>query len=245
LNYVCVSGGKDSAAQALLLHEQGVDFELLFSDTGAELPETYYILPRLAMYLRKKLVVISNGPFFQWLNHFGYILPSPRMRWCTKQLKMNPQINFLKKSEAESVYVGIRADEAQRARLDVFSKGQWEYKYPLLEAGMGKKDVLALCRKHDMLSPAYEWRSSTSCFCCPFQRKNDWRGLMVRHPDLFALSEDWELQCKLTNEMKGTGKGYTWIEGVTLGQFRDMVDRQVTFDWLDEPEEEACTICQW
>lgn len=35
---IAVSGGCDSIAMALLAHERGEDFDLLFADTGAELP---------------------------------------------------------------------------------------------------------------------------------------------------------------------------------------------------------------
>lgn len=58
---VTVSGGADSTAVALLMYERGEDFELLFSDTGAELPEVYYLLPRLAETVGKPLHVVSGG----------------------------------------------------------------------------------------------------------------------------------------------------------------------------------------
>ncbi len=48
MKYVAVSGGADSTALALLMHERGEEFEMVFADTGAELPETYYTLARLA-----------------------------------------------------------------------------------------------------------------------------------------------------------------------------------------------------
>jgi 3'-phosphoadenosine 5'-phosphosulfate sulfotransferase (PAPS reductase)/FAD synthetase len=71
---VCVSGGSDSTALALLLWERGEDFEMAFADTGAELPEVYWLLPRLAQYVGKKLTVVSGGSFFQLLVQYGYML---------------------------------------------------------------------------------------------------------------------------------------------------------------------------
>ena len=73
--FVSVSGGKDSTATALLLWERKEDFELIWADTGAELPENYWIVPRLAQLIQKPLHVVSNGTFFQWLVKKGYFLP--------------------------------------------------------------------------------------------------------------------------------------------------------------------------
>jgi 3'-phosphoadenosine 5'-phosphosulfate sulfotransferase (PAPS reductase)/FAD synthetase len=40
VTYVSLSGGADSTALAILLKERGEEFEMVFADTGAELPET-------------------------------------------------------------------------------------------------------------------------------------------------------------------------------------------------------------
>ena len=196
LRLVQLSGGKDSVAMALILHEQGVDFELVFADTGAELPETYAHVLRVAGYLGKKLNVVQNGTFFEHLKRRNFFLPGPKRRWCTDELKTKPLRKFCDR-EGCVVYIGFRADEAGRAESQ--SKRYWKYaevRYPLIEFGLGKEDVFAICRAHDLLNPVYTWRSSVSCFCCPFQRKSDWIGLLRHHPDLYALAESWEVQAK-------------------------------------------------
>ena len=42
-----ISGGKDSAALAVLLHKEIPEMEYVFADTKKELPETYLFLDRL------------------------------------------------------------------------------------------------------------------------------------------------------------------------------------------------------
>ncbi len=235
--FYAISGGADSTAMVLLAHERGEDFEMVFADTGAELPETYWLIPRLQKYVGKQLTVVSNGTFFQHLVYHGFLLPSFYARWCTNHLKIKPQRQFLVGMNPEAVGVGIRADE--RRRMDGYAKAEYPCDFPLIEAGMDKRNVLAMCRKHGLLSPAYDWRSNTSCFCCPFQRLQDWRGLLKHHPDLFALAEDWETQSE-----RGVEKGYTWIaHGKTLKDLREASERQLEL-WPDS-DEEACTICQW
>jgi len=50
-HFVSFSGGADSTALAIYLADRGQDFTLLMADTGAELPETYWIAPRVAREL--------------------------------------------------------------------------------------------------------------------------------------------------------------------------------------------------
>ena len=238
--YLAISGGADSTAMALLLHERGEDFEMVFADTGAELPETYWLIPRLQQYVGKPLTVVSNGTFYQHLSNYGFLLPSVLARWCTRVLKMVPQDRFFGAIGECDVGVGIRADEMRRANRP--PRKTVTFRYPLVEAGMGKADVLALCEQHGLLSPAYRWRTNTSCFCCPFQRLADWRGLAKNHPDLYALAEDWEEHTKVRAEREGLPH-YTWIRGKRLKDLREATERQLEF-WPECPEE-ACTICTW
>jgi len=71
IKQVCISAGADSTALALLLYERGEDFEMVFSDTGAELPEVYWLLPRIAQYTGKKLTVVSGGASSKSLSNMG------------------------------------------------------------------------------------------------------------------------------------------------------------------------------
>lgn len=233
MRYVAVSGGADSTAMALLLWERGENFEMVFSDTGAELPEVYWMLPRLADVVGKKLHVVSGGSFFQYLVAYGYFLPMPMVRWCTSRLKQNPQDKYFKAVGAEEVCVGIRADEPTRLRPQT---RKYQVIYPLAEGGLGKKDVFRLCEKYNLLNPAYQWRTNVSCFCCFFQRKRDWLGLAKHHPDLFRVAEMWEEMSQ-----KQTEKGFTWRRGHTLKQLREADEAQLGL-W-PEPEEEPCVIC--
>ena len=51
---------------------------------------------------------------FDWYlqERYGGFLPSPRMRWCTRALKIQPFENFVGESKCFS-YIGIRADESR------------------------------------------------------------------------------------------------------------------------------------
>ena len=238
--FVSFSGGADSTALAIYLADKGEDFTLLFADTGAELPETYWIVPRVARALGKPLVVVSAATFFQRLTARGFMLPGIRVRWCTRELKQIPLNGYVKGQGDILMSIGIRADEADRLENGPSNKpANCEYDRPLVGAGMGKKDVLALCEKHGLLSPAYRWRTNTSCFCCPFQRKQDWRNLQTEHPNLYALAEDWEDQSALSS----ANTKFKWSDSFSLRQLRLANEQQM--EMFKEPRGEACAICQW
>lgn len=230
MDYICVSGGADSTAMALLVWERGEEFEMVFSDTGAELPETYWLLPRLAEKVGKKLNVVSNSSFFQRLVHCGYFLPGPRTRWCTKELKQIPQDYYWEMHGTDAVMVGIRADESRRLTE------REKFRYPLAEAGMDKKDVKKLCEKYGLLNPVYQWRTNVSCFCCFFQRKKDWKGLLINHPTLYAVAQEWERQSIRTSK-----NPHTWNENFSLKQFKEAKESQV--EMWPEVDAEPCLIC--
>jgi hypothetical protein len=145
-------------------------------------------------------------------------------------LKQRPEDVYFKSIEAEEVLIGIRADEPNRVH---------DKCYPLVEAGLSKDDVKKLCQKHGLLNPVYEWRSSVSCFCCFFQKARDWRGLMIHHPTLYEIANEWEKQCISTSK---TATAYTWKQGHTLEAMRKWNDEQLSL-W-PEPEEEPCLICR-
>ena len=209
---------------------------MLFADTGAELPEVFWFLPRLARYVGKPLHVVAGPGFFHQLAGRGYLLPSIRCRWCTKALKIVPLDRWLADQNAEQLAVGIRADEPRRQKTYKPTAGTHDTAWPLVDAGMGKADVRALCRKHDMLIPVYEWRTNVSCFCCPFQRKADWLGLLKHHPALYAVAEEWE-RCSVENPRGG----FTWSPNWSLEKLRTATQAQV--DLWPEQEEQPCLIC--
>lgn len=113
-----ISGGKDSAALAIYLHQQypRLDIEYYTCDTGKELQETYDLIVRLEGYLGKKITLLEAAktekldPFDFLYESFGGYLPSSNARWCTKYLKLQPFEQFVGNDLVIS-YVGIRGDE--------------------------------------------------------------------------------------------------------------------------------------
>ena len=115
-----ISGGKDSAALAIYLHERHPELDPIyyFCDTGKELDETYQLIENLEIYLGKKVTHLKSedaekaneNPFDYYYKAYRGYLPSSVARWCTKQMKLDPFEKFVGDDPVIS-YVGIRGDE--------------------------------------------------------------------------------------------------------------------------------------
>ena len=215
-----------------------------------ELPETYAWIAKLETMLG--ITIIRLGKSLEEIIAEQNMLPSQGRRFCTKYGKIFPIRDYLKGTQAVQ-YLGIRADESDRAGLAVSTNIQ--PCYPLVELGLGIKHVYQILgdrgilppdffweRLHstvlkrlpeyrgivDRLSPwaksaMFAWRSRSNCFNCFYQRRYEWVGLLEHHPDLFERAE-------LLEHDYGTGVcrpchvEFTWIEGLPLPELRKRAD---------------------
>ncbi|GER89748.1 phosphoadenosine phosphosulfate reductase [Dictyobacter vulcani] len=212
-----LSGGKDSTALAILMHKKVPQMEYFFCDTHKELPETYEYLDRIKARLGIKITYLSaERGFDHWLDVYGGFLPSPKMRWCTKQLKIVPLEQFIGDDQAVS-YVGIRADEKRDGYIS--TKPNIKPIYPFKEEGLVHADIVRLLEESGIGLPNYyKWRSRSGCFFCFYQRKYEWVMLAEEHPDLFAEAVKYE-------EGHSDGRSFSWVQGETLTELLARKDR--------------------
>ena len=234
MRHVCgISGGKDSSALAVYLRDKVPDLEYFFCDTGAELPETYDYLNRLEVVLGKPITRINaDRPFEHWFELYRGALPSPQMRWCTRQMKIKPLEDWLGEDEATS-YVAIRADEMQRKGY-VSTKPNISAVFPFIEAGIDHEGVLKILDAASIgLPDYYTWRTRSGCYFCFYQRKAEWVGLAERHPDLFERAVAIEQKVLLDageagdadfKDLAMKSRGYTWSQGESLPELLERRD---------------------
>lgn len=206
-----LSGGKDSAALAIYLRDRIVNPEYVFCDTGKELPETYAYLERLEKHLGVPIVRLSpEYNFDHWLSVFGGLLPSARMRWCTKYLKLKPFERHCGEDIVYS-YVAIRADEERKGYVS--TKPNIKPVFPFKEDGLCYADIRAILEMAGLGLPEYvSWRSRSGCYFCFFQRKIEWVGLLENHPDLFWQASAYEKTDGLED------KRFTWCRNESLAE---------------------------
>ena len=247
-----LSGGKDSAALAIYLKQQGrADrLEYFFCDTGAELPEVYEYLDRLEDYLASPIARLSSGrDFDHHLKRFNNFLPAPHARWCTRVMKLEPLEAYVGDDPCVS-YIGIRADERRGGYIS--HKPNIKAVYPFIEDGIVRADVFRILEDTVGIPEYYRWRSRSGCYFCFFQRQDEWLGLADNHPELFERAKRYE---KVDPE---SGKRFTWVKGRTLDEVlaqRRHIEQTATAKspergttWqdsllADEPDDHACLIC--
>ena len=235
-----LSGGRDSAALAIFMRENYSDLEIgyFFTDTGKELPEVYEFLGRLEGFLGKEIVRLNPDRDFDfWLREYNNFLPSPRTRWCTKQLKIKPFEKWiapmLKAGGHVTSYVAIRADEDHRMGYKPTQLGA-SVKLPFVEHGVDKQGVIRILEDAGLGLPAYyRWRSRSGCTFCFYQQKIEWVRLKREHPDAFEEAKRYE---KTALEH---GSPFSWSDGESLVELeRPERVRQIEEDFQRRLERE-------
>lgn len=209
-----LSGGKDSTALAVYMRGRVPDMEYVFCDTDKELEETYEYLKKLEAFLGKEIVKLRDDRGFDhWLKIYGGYLPSSKMRWCTKVLKIKPFERYVGDDEV-MMYIGIRADENRGGYNS--TKPNIHPVYPFRDDGITLDDVHRILRESGLGFPRYyNWRTRSGCYFCFYQRKHEWVGLRENHPELFEKAKGYE---KIDPQ---TGERYTWSERESLGELED------------------------
>lgn len=172
---------------SLWLHEQGIDHDRVFADTGWEHPLTYEYLRGL---LTAKLGPITEvrGPWTmeQLIRHKG-MFPSRVAKFCTQELKFNPIKRFLLARDDNHVNaIGIRAEEsAPRALM-----AEWEWS-PDLDCDIWRplltwtlQDVVEIHRRHGLApNPLYLMGVlRVGCWPCISARKAEIALIAQRDP---------------------------------------------------------------
>ena len=248
--HICgLSGGKDSTALAIYMRDRVTDMEYVFCDTGCELEETYEYLERLEAMLGVKLVRLNaldmlgvqkkpgRTPFDWVLNEmYGGYLPSPRSRWCTRILKIEPFERHVGSGHAYS-YIGIRDDEDRDGYVSkkpptISSRPNILPVYPFKDDHLTLVDIKRILEDSGLGMPEYyRWRSRSGCYFCFYQQIGEWQGLRREHPDLFEKAKTYE---------RTSGKVFTWDDCRSLDEL-ERIERTFPLPQIDSAE--GCAVC--
>lgn len=229
-NIVAFSGGKDSTAMAYRMAEMGERFSLLFTPTGNELPGVAEFVSTTAAALGAELI-LPPGPSLAHLIDEFESLPNNRMRWCTRMIKIEPCIAYLKAHPGSTLCVGLRADEDERKGLyGAFAT----YRFPLREWGWDITATLDYVKSKGIQVP-----ERTDCALCYDQQIVDWRNLLRKHPTEYAKGE--ALEAKTGHTFRSPSRD-TWPAGLTALRLEFESGRKVR--GADNEEQTACRVCR-
>src|SRR5262249_32776963 len=152
-------------ALAFYMRDRVPEMEYVFCDTDKELRETNEYLMKIEYALGKKITRLRDDRGFDhWLQVYGGYLPSSRMRWCTRMLKIRPFEKYVG-DDPVRMYVGIRADEDRGAYVS--TKPNIVTVLPFKEDGITREDVHRILEEHGIGLPSYyEWRTRSGCYFC-------------------------------------------------------------------------------
>lgn len=208
------SGGKDSSVTAYImipiLKEMGKDFELIFVDTGVEIPSVSEYAVRFAEHYGAKLKIVKNGPDFFEYYEKKKRWPSAIFRDCIEALINTPADKYIfNKVGKDEKFIIIRGGRAKQTT----NRSKGEKFYSLKQ---GKREIKLLNPLFDLSDEAFErykrqleeefglWEGyakgfqRTACWCCPFQTKQQYETIKKELPFLWAVLErkakEWEFQ---------------------------------------------------
>lgn len=198
---IALSGGKDSTAMALRLAEiYPRNYEYIGNWTGNELPDFFLHLRRLEGIFGKEIKPIRYKTDLYGLIDEVKMIPNFRARFCTRMLKIEPTIEYFSTLPAGSVlYVGLRADEEERAGL--FGE-DIKIRFPMREWGWGEGHVWNYLSSRNICIP-----KRTDCAVCPYQRLGEWYDLYKNHPDEYK--KGIEIEKKYGHTFRSEGRD-TW-----------------------------------
>jgi hypothetical protein len=199
---VGLSGGKDSTALALRLAEvePEKDWEYICTPTGDELPPMLDHWARLEEMLGKPLIRITNkGRTLDDLIQIHNAVPNFRMRWCTRQLKIEPTIAWCVRNAPVLMHVGLRADESEREGIygDLVTS-----RFPFREWGWGIGQVTGYLEDRGIEIP-----ERTDCAKCYHQRIGEWFNLWRDYPERFFAAAEQE--ARIGHTFRSPGRD-TW-----------------------------------
>ena len=235
MNIASISGGKDSTAMLIILHDNGIKLSrVIYVNTGIEFPQTIqYIKNKLNPWVMEHFgisitVVRPEKPFAFLVREYGVPF-APAGRWCCRLLKEEPFYKYLHESgitEAD-IFLGYTKDEERRFERAKKTVKRYENKYgvkvtlhaPLIEHGITGKEALEMTREHGLYNELYDHFSRTGCYLCPYQSLDDWRNLYWNFPELFnAAKKLEEISIKL--------HGKTFRRDYTLSELEERFRRE-------------------
>lgn len=208
------SGGKDSSVAAYImipiLKEMGKDFELLFVDTGVEIPSVSEYVVRFAEHFGAKLTIVKDGPDFFEYYEKKKRWPSAIFMDCIDALINTPVDKYIfNKIGKDEKFIIIRGGRVKQTT----NRSKGEKFYSLKQ---GKREIKLLNPLFDLSDEAFErykrqleeefglWEGyakgfqRTACWCCPFQTKQQYETIKKELPFLWAVLErkakEWEFQ---------------------------------------------------
>ena len=177
-------GGVNSVALMVLMLREDLPLdEVVFADTGGEVPETYEYLEIAKQYFASHdvpfTIVSKKGDSLYDTSWRRRVFPSAIWRWSTRDFKVNPiHRHYRGVGGHVNQYLAIAWDEINRmkdSRVDYVTN-----LYPLIDRRITREGCIEIIGEAGLPVPP-----RSSCYFCPFNSVDRWRWLHQNHPELY------------------------------------------------------------
>ena len=189
--------GLNSTALLIMLVEKSYPLdEVVFADTGAEVPETYEHLKTVDSYLSKhgiplKIVRSKNGTLYDTCTR-RKVIPSQIWRWSTRDYKITPiYAHYRSFGVPVNQYLGIAYEE--RDRMKESGVPYVKNIFPLVEKKLNRQDCTDIICLADF---DFSMPVRSGCFFCPFNSLSRWTEIHEKHKELFLKARELEENSK-------------------------------------------------
>jgi hypothetical protein len=228
-------GGVNSGALLVLLLEEGLPLdEVLFADTGGELPETYAFIDTVRNYLLQ-----FGIPFRTVMNRIHgrdlystcmerRVIPSTIWRWSTRDFKVRPIYRYYRSLSRPVVqYLAIAYDEIERMKDSKVKSVNSVF--PLVERKITRKACVEILERAGLPVPI-----KSSCFFCPFATLDRWKYIRDRHPELYERAITLEENSKHFPSQRLTDQVFRERAKITLRELPGYFDNPRGFTIVEE-----------
>ncbi|MFX1285401.1 MAG: phosphoadenosine phosphosulfate reductase family protein [Promethearchaeota archaeon] len=216
---VAYSGGKDSLVTLDLVARSNVSYEIIFSDTGLEYPETLENIALIKQKYQKEVIVQRNKLWEFWNRFDQFGPPSRNTRWCCKSAKLSPINEIMEKFFPNDnqilSYLGRRRYESLgRSRESRVSKNQWIPKQVIAAPinNWNAFEVFLYIHKNGLtkfLNPLYnKGFIRIGCWVCPASSMADFKIMKESHPTLITQLNKRLL--KIKNQQRFPSQYISW-----------------------------------
>ena len=174
---------------ALHLQELGeATYRFCITPTGRELPPMVEHWKHLECLLGQELIRIPAPSLVDLILKYK-ALPNWRMRWCTRQIKIEPFMAYAAASAPAVCYGGLRSDEGEdRDGTNWNGVEGVTQATPLVSWGWGIGKVIEYLRTRGVVVP-----ERSDCDWCFWQRMGEWWRLWRDWPQQWREGEAVEL----------------------------------------------------
>lgn len=223
---VCLrhGGGVNSVGVLVGMKKLGIRPNvIIFSDTGAEKPETYayqsnVMPPWLYENNFPPMVSVQNNGQYRTLENnclAKNMLPSLAygFKSCSDKYKRRPSDQYLTlwmaaHPEFTKITKVLGYDAGEPHRVKDYADEKYDFWYPLVEWGWDRAEC-----ERQILAEGLPLPPKSSCYFCPASKKSEVIWLKDHHPDLFERAVSMERNAAATmTTIKGLGRHWSWEE---------------------------------